>query len=154
MTTKLSLAIFLFFLLALSSNLALGGTKENEVEDHDLKGNIRKIEHNPEQEEETRVHKREEEREEEEQKEEGEEEENPYVFEQHDFDIRAETEGGRIGVLHKFTEKSKLLSGIQNYRLAILEAKAHTFVAPRHFDSDVVLFVIKGTYIQTTIYSF
>ncbi|WVY98626.1 hypothetical protein V8G54_030777 [Vigna mungo] len=74
-----------------------------------------------------------------------EEEEYPYIFEEDwDFDTKVETDDGRIRVLKKFTEKSKLLKGIENIRLAILEARAHTFVAPRHFDSDVVLFNIKG----------
>ena len=79
-----------------------------------------------------------------------EEEEYPYIFEENcDFDTKVETEDGRIRVLKKFTEKSKLLKGIENIRLAILEARAHTFVAPRHFDSDVLLFNIKG--IHTSI---
>lgn len=77
-----------------------------------------------------------------------EEDQNPYVFEEDkDFSTRVETEGGSIRVLKKFTEKSKLLQGIENFRLAILEARAHTFVSPRHFDSEVVLFNIKGAYI-------
>ncbi|CAJ1969345.1 unnamed protein product [Sphenostylis stenocarpa] len=76
---------------------------------------------------------------------EGGEEENPYIFEEdRDFETKVETDDGRIRVLKKFTEKSKLLKGIQNIRLAILEARAHTFVSPRHFDSDVVLFNING----------
>ncbi|KAL9318432.1 hypothetical protein ACSQ67_014949 [Phaseolus vulgaris] len=83
----------------------------------------------------------------EEQVEEGgeEEEEYPYIFEEdRDFDTKFETEDGRIRLLKKFTEKSELLKGIENIRLTIVEAKPHTFVAPRHFDSDVVLFNIKG----------
>ncbi|XP_047175148.1 sucrose-binding protein-like [Vigna umbellata] len=87
------------------------------------------------------------EKEEDEEAEEGgeEEEEYPYIFEEDtDFDTKVETDDGRIRVLKKFTEKSKLLKGIANIRLALLEAGALTFVAPRHFDSDVVLFNIKG----------
>jgi len=87
------------------------------------------------------------EKEEEEVEEGGEEEEGyPYIYEEdRDFDTKEETEDGRIRVLKKFTDK--LLKGIENIRLAILEARAHTFVAPRHFDSDVVLFNIKGIHI-------
>ena len=86
------------------------------------------------------------EREEEQQEQHEEQDENPYIFEEDkDFETRVETEGGRIRVLKKFTEKSKLLQGIENFRLAILEARAHTFVSPRHFDSEVVFFNIKGT---------
>ncbi|RDX87349.1 Sucrose-binding protein, partial [Mucuna pruriens] len=157
MKTKLSLAIF-FFLLALFSNLALGA-EETQVEDYELEACKQLCLHNPKysesdkqmcvqscdkyygtkQEEETRGKKESPTR-----KEEGQEEENPFVFEHEDFDTEVETEGGRIRVLHKFTKKSKLLRGIENFRLSILEAKAHTFVSPRHYDSDVVLFVLKG----------
>ncbi|RDX87341.1 Sucrose-binding protein, partial [Mucuna pruriens] len=157
MRTKLSLAIF-FFLLALFSYLALGAEK-TQVEDSELKAckqfclqqqqysesekqicvqSCDKF-YGTKQEEETRGKKESPTR-----KEEGQEEENPFVFEHDDLDTEVETEGGRIRVLHKFTKKSKLLRGIENFRLSILEAKAHTFVSPRHYDSDVVLFVIKG----------
>ncbi|TKY52645.1 Sucrose-binding protein [Spatholobus suberectus] len=185
MTAKLSLAIFLFFLLALFLNLAMG-EEETEVEDPELQTckhqcqQVRqytesdkriclqrcdtyyrmKQEREKEIEEETcgrkeregkghHHHQHEEdeetrEKEEKEQEEKEEEEEIPYIFEEHDFDTSVETKGGRIQVLQKFTDKSKLLQGIENVRLAILEANAHAFVSPRHFDSDVVLFVIKG----------
>ncbi|KAK7243009.1 hypothetical protein RIF29_37792 [Crotalaria pallida] len=76
--------------------------------------------------------------------EEEEEEENPFLFEDDDFETRFETEDGRVRVLDKFTKNSKLLRGIENFRLAILEAKGHTFVAPCHFDSEAVFFVVKG----------
>ncbi|KAL2323528.1 hypothetical protein Fmac_027907 [Flemingia macrophylla] len=72
------------------------------------------------------------------------EDENPYVFDESSFDTKVETDGGRIRLLQKFTEKSKLLQGIENFRLAIVEAKAHTFMPPRHFDSEVVLFIMQG----------
>ncbi|CAL0326879.1 unnamed protein product [Lupinus luteus] len=72
------------------------------------------------------------------------EEENPFLFDDHDFETRFETEDGRVRVLHRFTNKSKLLRGIENFRLATLEAKGHTFVSPCHFDSEAVFFVVKG----------
>ncbi|NP_001237244.1 sucrose-binding protein 2 precursor [Glycine max] len=161
---KLSLAIFLFFLLALISNLALGKLKETEVEEdpelvtckHQCQQQRQYTESDKrtclqqcdsmKQEREKQVEEETREKEEEHQEQhEEEEDENPYVFEEDkDFSTRVETEGGSIRVLKKFTEKSKLLQGIENFRLAILEARAHTFVSPRHFDSEVVLFNIKG----------
>lgn len=82
---------------------------------------------------------------EEEEEEETEREENPYVFEEKHFEDRVRTEEGRVQVLEKFTKRSKLLRGIENYRVAILEANPHTFIAPAHFDAELVLFVAKGT---------
>lgn len=76
--------------------------------------------------------------------EEEEEDENPFVFEDKDFDTRFDTEDGKIWVLQKFSKKSKLLRGIENFRLSILEARGHTFISPRHFDSEAVLFNVKG----------
>jgi hypothetical protein len=73
-----------------------------------------------------------------------EKEENPYVFEYKDFDTILDTEDGRISILNMFDKKSKLLRNVENYGLAVLEAKAHTFVSPHHFDSEVVFFNIKG----------
>jgi hypothetical protein len=74
------------------------------------------------------------------------EDENPYVFEYKDFDTILDTEDGRISILNMFDQKSKLLRNVENYGLAVLEAKAHTFVSPHHFDSEVVFFIIKGMY--------
>lgn len=72
------------------------------------------------------------------------EEENPYVFEDEDFETRASTDEGRVQVLEKFTKRSKLLRGIENFRVAILEANPQTFISPAHFDAELVLFVAKG----------
>ncbi|KAE8009754.1 hypothetical protein FH972_006172 [Carpinus fangiana] len=72
------------------------------------------------------------------------EEENPYVFEDEHFESRVKTEEGRVQVLENFAKRSKLLSGIENFRLAILEANPHTFISPAHFDAELVLFVAKG----------
>jgi hypothetical protein len=73
------------------------------------------------------------------------EEENPYVFQDEHFESRVKTEEGRVQVLENFAKRSKLLSGIENFRLAILEANPHTFISPAHFDAELVLFVAKGT---------
>ncbi|XP_021680546.2 LOW QUALITY PROTEIN: vicilin Cor a 11.0101-like [Hevea brasiliensis] len=76
---------------------------------------------------------------------------NPYVFEEHHFTSRVKSEHGRIDVLQKFTKEAKFLRGIENYRVAILEANPQTFVAPSHWDADAVLFVAKGRGTITTI---
>ncbi|XP_009786980.1 vicilin Cor a 11.0101-like [Nicotiana tabacum] len=72
------------------------------------------------------------------------ERENPYVFEDQHFITGIKTQHGRIRVLPKFTERSKLLKGIENYRVAILEANPQTFIVPNHWDADAVLFVAQG----------
>lgn len=66
------------------------------------------------------------------------------MFEDKHFSSRVKTEHGRVDVLQKFTKKSKLLSGLENYRVAILEVNPQTFIAPTHFDADIVLFVANG----------
>ncbi|XP_054796519.1 vicilin Cor a 11.0101-like [Prosopis cineraria] len=81
---------------------------------------------------------------EEEECEEEEEEGNPFVFGDEQFERRVETEDGTVRVLQKFTEKSKLLRGIENFRFAVLEAQQHSFVSPCHFDSELVIFTVKG----------
>ncbi|XP_061358760.1 sucrose-binding protein-like [Gastrolobium bilobum] len=182
MKGKLCLAIFLFFLLALCSNLAMA-TEKKVVEDPELKTckhqckqqreyseddkricmqmcdkyremkqkrekqieeEIRRKKEHEMEEKGNHHHHHSEEEEEEEEEEEKEEKENPYVFEDNDFDTRVDTEDGRECVLQKFTKKSKFLQGIQNFRLAILEANPRSFVSPRHFDSEAVFVDVKG----------
>ena len=162
---KLALAFSLFILLALCINLALSREEEPEEEvDPELKTCIHqcrqqqqysrsdkqacirsceryhqmKKERERQIEEETRRREKEEEEEEEE-----EEADNPYIFEDEDFKTKLETEDGRVRVLQKFTRRSKLLRGIENFRLATLEAKGHTFMSPCHFDSDTVIFSLR-----------
>ncbi|KAI5589684.1 hypothetical protein BDE02_05G178500 [Populus trichocarpa] len=69
---------------------------------------------------------------------------NPYVFEDRHLKSEVETEHGRVRVLQKFTKKSKLLRGLENIRVAIIEANPQTFIAPTHLDAGFVLFVAKG----------
>ncbi|KAI3749408.1 hypothetical protein L2E82_20020 [Cichorium intybus] len=69
---------------------------------------------------------------------------NPYVFEDHHFTARLESEQGSVRVLQKFTDRSELFQGIGKYRVAILEAEPQTFVIPNHWDADSLLFVAKG----------
>ncbi|XP_022150288.1 sucrose-binding protein-like isoform X2 [Momordica charantia] len=79
------------------------------------------------------------------------EEENPYVFDNEHFKARIETEEGTVRVLPKFTQKSQLLRGIENFRISILEANHSTFVAPSHFDAEIILFVAQGRATITVI---
>ncbi|RYR19957.1 sucrose-binding protein-like [Arachis ipaensis] len=72
------------------------------------------------------------------------ENQNPYVFDNEDFRTRLETQDGRVRVLNKFSRRSKLIKSISNYILVTMEAKGHTFTSPTYFDSDAVIFVLKG----------
>ncbi|KAI7747799.1 hypothetical protein M8C21_010822 [Ambrosia artemisiifolia] len=69
---------------------------------------------------------------------------NPYVFEDHHFTARLETEHGNVRVLQKFTDRSELFNGIEKYRAAFLEAEPQTFIVPNHWDADVLVFVANG----------
>ncbi|PIN14558.1 hypothetical protein CDL12_12792 [Handroanthus impetiginosus] len=82
-----------------------------------------------------------------EERERGEEEregENPYVFEDRHFKTGLQSQYGRVRILQKFTDRSELLRGIENYRVAILEADPQTFIVPNHWDADDVIFVANG----------
>ncbi|NP_001291343.1 vicilin-like antimicrobial peptides 2-2 precursor [Sesamum indicum] len=68
----------------------------------------------------------------------------PYVFEDQHFITGFRTQHGRMRVLQKFTDRSELLRGIENYRVAILEAEPQTFIVPNHWDAESVVFVAKG----------
>lgn len=72
-------------------------------------------------------------------------ESNPYVFDDEHFGERVETGEGRIRVLQRFTQRSELLRGIDNYRVSLVEANPSTFVSPSHFDAEIILFVAEGT---------
>ncbi|KAL2556793.1 cupin family protein [Forsythia ovata] len=73
-----------------------------------------------------------------------EQEQNPYVFEDRHFTTRLQSQHGRFRVLQNFAERSKLLLGIGNYRVAVLEAEPQTFVVPHHWDADTLLYVAQG----------
>jgi hypothetical protein len=87
------------------------------------------------------------EREEREDEEQEEEDNNPYVFDDEDFETRVETEEGSVRSLERFTQRSKLLRGLKNYRVAILEANPHAFISPHHYDAHLVLFVADGNFL-------
>lgn len=69
---------------------------------------------------------------------------NPYVFEDQHFTTKIRTEHGKVRILQKFTERSKLLKGIENYRVSILEADPQTFIIPNHWDAEALFFVARG----------
>lgn len=74
-----------------------------------------------------------------------EENENPFVFEEEDLvGGEMETGEGRVRVVPKFTERSELLRGIENFRVSIVEANPSTFVIPSHLDAEMILFVAQG----------
>ncbi|WOK91459.1 cupincin-like [Canna indica] len=76
---------------------------------------------------------------------------NPYLFDRESFYEQVRSEHGRVRILQNFLEKSKLLLGIANYRVAIAEAKPHAFFAPHHLDADVLYFAAQGCGAITTI---
>ncbi|XWS53955.1 hypothetical protein CRYUN_Cryun10bG0045200 [Craigia yunnanensis] len=74
--------------------------------------------------------------------EEGEDEQqrnNPYYFPyRRSFQTRLGDEEGKFKLLQRFAEKSPLLKGIKNYRLAMLEANPNTFVLPFPCDFEAI----------------
>ncbi|KAJ3698819.1 hypothetical protein LUZ61_002524 [Rhynchospora tenuis] len=79
-----------------------------------------------------------------EEEEEGEERQNPYVFKREHFKHKLRTEHGNVRVLTNFAKRSKLLLGIANYRIVLLELNPRTFVLPNHWDADDICYVVKG----------
>ncbi|XP_042055786.1 vicilin Cor a 11.0101-like [Salvia splendens] len=69
---------------------------------------------------------------------------NPYVFEDRHFFTGMQTQHGRLRILQQFTERSDLLRGIENYRIAVLEAQPQTFIVPSHLDAEILVFVARG----------
>ncbi|XP_047960314.1 vicilin Cor a 11.0101 [Salvia hispanica] len=69
---------------------------------------------------------------------------NPYVFEDRHFVTGMQTQHGRLRILQQFTERSDLLRGIDNYRVAVLEAQPQTFIVPSHLDAQILVFVARG----------
>ncbi|XP_038982035.1 vicilin Car i 2.0101-like [Phoenix dactylifera] len=69
---------------------------------------------------------------------------DPFFFDEESFLHQVRTEHGHVRVLRNFLERSKLLLGVANYRVAILEANPNTFVLPSHWDAEALLFVARG----------
>ncbi|XP_073005577.1 vicilin Cor a 11.0101-like [Typha latifolia] len=74
----------------------------------------------------------------------GEEKHNPYYFGEERYEHWTRTQHGHFKVLERFSKRSKLLAGIENYRLAILKAEPNTFIMPSHWDVDEVFYVTRG----------
>lgn len=68
---------------------------------------------------------------------------NPYAFQEQHF-TTTESQHGRFRILQKFLDRSKLFSGINNYRFGFLEADPYTFLVPTHFDADLLCVVLRG----------
>ncbi|PQQ11126.1 vicilin GC72-A [Prunus yedoensis var. nudiflora] len=65
---------------------------------------------------------------------------NPFYFPSQMFQSRFKSDEGGFYVLEKFTKRrqSEALHGVENYRLAIFEAKPSTFVLPHHCDAEAI----------------
>lgn len=71
-------------------------------------------------------------------------EQNPYVFQDQHYTASLETNEGRIKILQRFHQRSRLLRGLKNYRFVYLEANPQTFVLPAHLDAEAVVYVASG----------
>ncbi|RRT52425.1 hypothetical protein B296_00028027 [Ensete ventricosum] len=71
-------------------------------------------------------------------------ENNPYYFGERSYEHWSRSEHGRFKVLERFSRRSELLIGIENYRLAIMEAEPETFIMPSHWDAEEVFYVMEG----------
>ncbi|XP_066316693.1 globulin-1 S allele-like [Miscanthus floridulus] len=75
----------------------------------------------------------------------------PYVFDRRSFCRVVRSEQGSVRVLRPFHEASKLLRGIRNYRVAVLEANPRSFIVPGHTDAHCICYVVQGEGVVTTI---
>ncbi|RCV41579.1 hypothetical protein SETIT_9G148000v2 [Setaria italica] len=86
-----------------------------------------------------------------EQEQEQEQSRRPYVFDRRSFRRVVRSEQGSVRALRPFHEASKLLRGIRNYRVAILEANPRSFIVPSHTDAHSIGYVAQGEGVVTTI---
>ncbi|KAL2935819.1 Vicilin-like antimicrobial peptides 2-1 [Bienertia sinuspersici] len=77
----------------------------------------------------------------------------PYVFQDQHFSTEYKDQEGRVRVLERFNERSRLFKGIENYRIMIFESNPQTFVVPNHWDADVLFFVAQGKGTVSLVYS-
>ncbi|KAJ8630721.1 hypothetical protein MRB53_024044 [Persea americana] len=70
---------------------------------------------------------------------------NPFFFDDESFRTPLKTQEGNLRVLDRFTKRSHLLRGIENYRLAVLEANPNAALMPTHIDADEIFFVVAGS---------
>ncbi|KAK4357123.1 hypothetical protein RND71_022733 [Anisodus tanguticus] len=73
-----------------------------------------------------------------------EEENNPYLFESQRFRSRFRARHGDFRVLEKFAERSELLRGLENFRVAVLEFEPQSFMLPHHCDAEAIFVVVRG----------
>ncbi|KAL2935642.1 hypothetical protein RDABS01_018760 [Bienertia sinuspersici] len=60
---------------------------------------------------------------------------------------------GRVGVLVRFNERSRLFEGIENYRVMIFESNPQAFVVRNRWDADVLFFVAQGKGTVSLVYT-
>ncbi|KAM3310297.1 hypothetical protein ACQJBY_031156 [Aegilops geniculata] len=75
----------------------------------------------------------------------------PYVFGPRNFRSIIRSDHGFVKALRPFDEVSKLLRGIRNYRVAIMEVNPRAFVVPGLTDADGVGYVAQGEGVLTVI---
>ncbi|KAL6637175.1 hypothetical protein ACP70R_024747 [Stipagrostis hirtigluma subsp. patula] len=75
----------------------------------------------------------------------------PYVFGRRSFRRVVRSEQGSLWALRRFDEASKLLRGIRDYRVAVLEANPRSFLVPSHTDTHAICYVAQGEGVVTTI---
>ncbi|CAL4943541.1 unnamed protein product [Urochloa decumbens] len=75
----------------------------------------------------------------------------PYVFGRRSFRRVVKSEQGSVWALRPFDEATKLLRGIRDYRVAVLEASPRSFIVPSHTDAHCICYVAQGEGVVTTI---
>ncbi|VAI00828.1 unnamed protein product [Triticum turgidum subsp. durum] len=75
----------------------------------------------------------------------------PYVFGPRSFRSIIRSDHGFVKALRPFDEVSRLLRGIRNYRVAIMEVNPRSFVVPGLTDADGVGYVAQGEGVLTVI---
>ncbi|CAM0875548.1 unnamed protein product [Alopecurus aequalis] len=75
----------------------------------------------------------------------------PYVFGPRSFQRIVRSDQGVIKALRPFNEESRLLRGIKNYRVAILEANPRSFVVPGYTDAHCICYVAQGEGVLTLV---
>uniref|UniRef100_A0A453H1F5 Cupin type-1 domain-containing protein n=1 Tax=Aegilops tauschii subsp. strangulata TaxID=200361 RepID=A0A453H1F5_AEGTS len=75
----------------------------------------------------------------------------PYVFGPRSFRSIIRSDHGFVKALRPFDEVSRLLRGIRNYRVAIMEVNPRAFVVPGLTDADGVGYVAQGEGVLTVI---
>ncbi|XXG73703.1 hypothetical protein AAC387_Pa07g2572 [Persea americana] len=70
---------------------------------------------------------------------------NPFFFDEDSFRTAVMTQEGNLRVLERFPDRSDFLRGIENFRLAVLEANPNSALIPTHSDTEQILFVVAGS---------